>query len=270
MQLGISSHAYGWAVGVPGCEPIRPMGPQDLLDRARQFGIRVVQVADNMPLHTLSAPELARFTARAQRQRISIELGTRGITLDAILPYVDLAEVTHAHLVRTIVDTSRHQPNQDEIVRLICELVPHLERTGVVLAVENHDRIPVETMARIMERVGSRHVGICLDTVNSFGALEGTSAVVEALGPWTVNLHLKEFAVERLDHRMGFTIEGRPLGSGRLDVPWLLARLRDLGRDPNAILEQWTPRGDTVEATLSREAEWVRRSIAYARRFIRD
>jgi sugar phosphate isomerase/epimerase len=270
MHLGISSHAYGWAAGVPGYESNHPLGPLELLDRAHQLGVKVVQVADNMPLHTLSGPDLANFVTRARRLGISIELGTRGITPDAILPYIRLAEATEAQLLRTIVDTPGHQPDPNEIVRSICELVPRLEQAGVVLAVENHDRIQVEPMARIMERVGSRHVGICLDTVNSFGALEGPKAVVDALGPWTVNLHLKEFAVERFDHRMGFSIGGRPLGTGRLDVPWLLAKLGEQDRDPNAILEQWTPRESTVEATIAREAEWVRQSITYARQFIND
>lgn len=31
---------------------------------------------------------------------------------------------------------------------------------------------------------------------------------------------------------MGFTIEGRPAGQGRLDVPRLLGELRRYGRDP--------------------------------------
>ena len=270
MQLGIGSHAYGWAVGVPGHEPAQPLGPLELLDRACQLGVRVVQVADNMPLHSLSRHDVARFAARARGLGISIELGTLGITPDAILADGDLAEITQSRLLRTIVDTPRHRPDLEEAVKSICTLIPDLEKAGVVLAVENHDRFPTGSMVRMMERIGSRHVGVCLDTVNSFGALEGPEAVVEALGPWTVNLHLKEFTIERFDHRMGFQIEGRPLGSGRLDVPRLLAKLRALGRDPNAILEQWTPRGDTLEATVAREADWVRRSVAYARQHILD
>ncbi len=104
----------------------------------------------------------------------------------------------------------------------------------------------------------SPRVGICLDTVNSFGALEGPAVVVENLGPLTVNLHLKDFAVRRAGHKMGFTVEGTPAGDGRLDIPWLLGRLRELGRDPNAILELWVPPEADLEKTVAKELEWAR------------
>jgi hypothetical protein len=51
-------------------------------------------------------------------------------------------------------------------------------------------------------------------------------------------------------------------------VPWLLERLRALGRDPNAILELWTPPGTTLEETIAREGEWAEESIRYLRSLI--
>jgi 3-oxoisoapionate decarboxylase len=135
----------------------------------------------------------------------------------------------------------------------------------VTLAIENHDRFPSAMLAEMVRAAASQRVGICLDTVNSFGALEGPAVVVEALGALTVNLHLKDFAIRRAGHKMGFAIEGTPAGEGRLDVPWLLGRLRALGRAPNAILELWVPPEDDVERTVAKELEWARRSVAYLR-----
>ena len=40
-----------------------------------------------------------------------------------------------------------------------------------------------------------------------------------------MNLHVKEFTIHRVDHQLGFVIEGCPAGQGRLDVPWLLREL---------------------------------------------
>jgi sugar phosphate isomerase/epimerase len=65
-------------------------------------------------------------------------------------------------------------------------------------------------------------------------------------------------------------IEGRPAGQGRLDVPWLLKRLKEAGRDPNAILELWTPEQDSLEATIAKEDAWARESIEYLRTLIPD
>ena len=101
--------------------------------------------------------------------------------------------------------------------------------------------------------------------MNSFGALEGPAVVVEALGPLTVNLHLKDFSIRRAGHKMGFAVEGTPAGEGRLDVPWLLGRLRAFGRDPNAILELWVAPEDDVERTVAKELEWAERSVANLR-----
>ena len=113
-------------------------------------------------------------------------------------------------------------------------------------------------------------VGICLDTVNSFAALEGPEVVVETLGPYVVNLHLKDFAVVRHGNLMGFRIEGRPAGQGMLSVPWVLAKLQSFGKDCNAILELWPPREATESETIRQEAEWAETSVRALRRWIPD
>ena len=50
---------------------------------------------------------------------------------------------------------------------------PHSKRAGVCLAIENHDRFPCATLAEILDRLDSPCAGICLDTANSLGCLEG-------------------------------------------------------------------------------------------------
>src|SRR5687768_12742905 len=49
MQLGVSSYAFGWAVGVPGHPPPRPFNEHDLLEFARAFELSVIQFGDHMP-----------------------------------------------------------------------------------------------------------------------------------------------------------------------------------------------------------------------------
>jgi sugar phosphate isomerase/epimerase len=180
-----------------------------------------------------------------------------------------LAIELNSPILRVVTDTVGHQPSAEEIVATVRGLVPTLEDGDVTLAIENHDRFDCETLIDILQRIDSEHVGICLDTVNSFGALEGPARVVEALGPWTVNLHVKDFTVIRASHQMGFVIEGRPAGQGRLDVPWLLSRLRSTDRDVNAIVELWTPPEPTLADTLTKETTWAAESVTYLRDLIR-
>ena len=264
MRLGIGSYTYGWAVGAP-C----PMTAMDLLNRAAALGVGLVQVADNLPLHALSDGDLDRFADRASGMGIRVEVGTRGIAPDHLRTYLHLAQRLGSPILRVVIDSADHRPPVDEIVGTLQALMPAFERGGVVLAIENHDRFPAGVFARMLERIGSDYAGICLDTVNSFGALEGPEVVVDVLGPWAVNLHIKDFGIQRASHGMGFTVEGRPAGQGRLNVPWLLERL-DVGRDLNAILELWTPPEETLAATMAKEQAWAVESIAYLRQYIPD
>jgi sugar phosphate isomerase/epimerase len=270
MRLGISSWTYTWAIGVLGHPPQRRMDATGLLARAAELGVRLVQFADNLPLDRLSPPELDDFERRASELGISIEVGTRGIGHDNLRTHLQLAERFESPVLRVVIDTDEHQPGVDEVVDIIKGIIPELERAGVCLAIENHDRFKAKTLAGIIERVGSQRVGICLDTVNSFGALEGPEVVLEALGPMVINLHVKDFAIFRAAHLMGFTIEGRPAGQGRLNIPWLLEELSSLDLDPNAILELWTPPEETLPATIAKEDTWAVKSVEYLRTLIPD
>jgi sugar phosphate isomerase/epimerase len=265
MRLGISSYTYTWAIGVPGYPPADPMDAVGLLGKAAQLGVGLVQFADNLPLDALTPEGLDRLQQVAVDLEVSIEAGTRGVAADHLCLYLALAERLNSPIVRVVVDTANCRPSEGEIVASLRSVIPAYERAGVCLAIENHDRFKARTLTRLLEQVDSPSVGICLDTVNSFGALEGPEAVLAELGRWVVNLHIKDFSIGRPDHKMGFTVEGRPAGQGRLDVPWLLGALRDLGRDPNAILELWTPPQRDLAATIALEHEWAVASIQYLR-----
>ncbi len=270
MRLGLGTYACTWAIGVPGHPPDRPMTPFDFLDRAAQLGLNLVQIADNMPLDQLHEPDLESLFGRSKRLGIDVEVGTRGIGHGHLMKYLDFALVFGSPILRVVMDTQDHRPSPDEVVRTLIPVIPEFERAGVVLAIENHDRFTAATLARIIKGVGSTHVGICLDTVNSFGALECPSTVVQSLGRHVVNLHLKDFQIRRASHMMGFTVEGCPAGEGRLDIPWLLGTLSELQRDPNAILELWPPPEPLLEDTIRKEKAWAEASVHYLRGYIKD
>jgi sugar phosphate isomerase/epimerase len=120
-------------------------------------------------------------------------------------------------------------------------------------------------MAGALDRLGSSHVGVVLDTVNSLAIPEGTREVVRSLARHTVCLHVKDFVVRREWHRMGFRVEGRPAGRGQLEIPWLLDQLRRCGFAANVILELWVPQQDRLSQTIVLEHEWARQSVQYLR-----
>lgn len=265
MQLGVSSFAFGWAVGVPDHPPPQAMDAFDVVAFAREQGLGLVQFGDHLPLHALDNAALARLAAFATLNEppVALEVGGRGLTDGHLERYLEVARRLKARLLRFVVDRPGYEPEPDAIISLLRNAAPALEAADVCLGLENHDRLPAPTLRRIVEASGTTHVGICLDTANSLGAGEGLAEVLDQLGPLTVNLHLKDFAITRVDYAMGFIVEGRPAGEGRLDVPALLARLRRYGRCRTVVLETWTPPETFLPHTIAKERRWAEASLAY-------
>jgi sugar phosphate isomerase/epimerase len=270
MQLGLGTYAYAWAIGIPGYPPLQPMNVFTFLRRAAELGVQVVQIADNLPLHRLSVAEIKNLFRETQALDIQVEVGTRGIAPEHLRLYLDIAQQFQSLILRVVIDTADQHPSPSEIVAGLHSLMPNFERAGITLAVENHDRFKVRTLVEILQQVDSPNIGICLDTVNSFGAGEGSDVVVDVLGPYVVNLHVKDFSIRRHRHMLGFEVEGTPAGKGMLDIPLLLGKLKQYERDYNAILETWPPLEVDVTHTIQKEDAWVQESIQYLRTLIKE
>jgi len=271
MHLGIGSYSYVWWAGVPGyATPAQRLTAMQLLEQAGKLGVRVVQIADNLPLHLLSPGELRALRARADAMGLQLEVGTGGIATEDLRRYLAIAQQLGSPILRTVIDHGGERPSPDEVVVRLAPLLPAFDRAGVTLAIENHDRFKARTLLDILDRLGGARVGICLDTSNSLGCLEGPEHVVEILGARVVNLHVKDVSVLLPPHHKGFVVEGCAAGQGQLDIPWLLRRLRLLGANPNAIVELWPAPEESVDAAVAKEQAWVEQSVRYLRTLIPD
>ena len=263
MQLGISSYTYTWSIGVPGSLPMQQMSATDLVDRAVAFSLKLVQIADNLPIENFTEVELDNLRAYAYKNGVSIEMGGRGLTTEHTLKCLKAAEILRSPILRMVIDGAGFEPDIASIIQNINELLPELESREIRLAIENHDRLKAREFEQIIQTINSEWVGICLDSVNSMGAGEGFETVAEILVPYTINLHLKDFSIRRVSHKMGLIIEGTPAGSGMLNIADLIFKLNQLGRCRSAILELWTPPEKDLKDTISKEEEWADRSIKY-------
>jgi sugar phosphate isomerase/epimerase len=266
MRLGVSTYTYTWAIGVAGSEPQFPMTGVNLLQKAKTLGIDCVQIADNLPLHTFSEDDLNNLTLKAQESGILVEVGMRGLFPDLVMKYLDIALTFNSPFLRIVVDGPNFHPSSSEVVTIIRSLLPELKKRNIILAIENHDRFKAKTFASIIEQVGSKHVGICLDSVNSMGAGEGIETVIELLAPYTVNLHIKDFYVQRVYHMMGFVVEGKPAGKGMLNIENLLEKLEMYNNCQSGTLELWTPPQEKIEDTIWKENAWAEESISYLKK----
>jgi sugar phosphate isomerase/epimerase len=260
MQLGVSSFAFGWAVA----NTDRSVGPaftaDSLLDFALEQRASAIQFGDNLPLHEVDDDALDAFAARARNKSVAIETGARGLTAEHLERYVRISRRLGARFLRFVIDAKGYEPDVTTVHAIIRNALPALRTANVVLGIENHDRFPCAVLRRLVDEIGDEHVGICVDTANSLGGGEGINEVIKTLAPVCVNLHVKDYAIERLPYLMGFTISGRSLGGGMLPLDRVLAAVAAHGRCPTAVVELWPPPESTPAATLAKEARWARES----------
>jgi len=263
LETGIGSYTFTWAVGVAGQAVAVPMTAFDLIEKASELNATVVQFADNMPLDRFPQEKLHDLLQFAESKSIRLEVGSKGLTPERIERYISIAQALHSNILRFVIDDNDFQPSPEQVVNIIRPYIPSLEAANIRLALENHDRLKTIEFVHIIQACDSPYVGICLDTVNSLGIPEGTGEVIRELLPYTFNLHVKDFIIERLEHKMGFRVEGVPAGKGKLDIPFLMRELSALGKCKTAILELWTPFGASLEETIVRENNWAIESMLY-------
>ena len=268
MKLGVSSFTFPWAIG--GIESDHPvtMNAFELLEKAYVLGADVLQIADNLPIGHLTDAELQRLKAAADNYTISIEVGTRGIGVENIERFLTIAQILGSPILRIVIDSKGHEPEIAEICQLLKPFEVKFKSAKIKLAIENHDRLTCAEFNEIIDLLGSDWVGICLDTVNSLGAVEAPNTVVPALAPRAINVHMKDFEIIRTNGQMGFTVQGTALGQGRLDAPAVIAAVGGFTRDITAVIELWTPRQESYSATVALEDTWAAESVEYLRKSI--
>jgi len=269
MRIGVSSFAFGWAVGAPASPDASAFSADTLLDFAVAHQVPVIQFGDNVPLQHCTVAELDALAARARTAEIAIETGARGLTAEHLERSIMISRRLDARVLRFVIDGAKgdphYEPEFSDVIAIIRESVPALRAANLTLGIENHDRFPGAMLRRLVENISSQHVGICLDTANSFGVGEGIGEVLRELAPVCVNLHMKDYIIERLPWLMGFTVVGRSLGQGMLPIDLVLDTVASHGRCHTAVVETWPPPEPEFAATLAKERLWAEESVVTLR-----
>lgn len=263
MRLGLSTYTYTWAVGVSGSMPDIPLTAEGLIDKAAEQDIGLVQFADNLPLEKMEKDSLEGLRKYAEVKNILLEMGGCGLTPEHTIKCLEAAKTLNSPILRMVIDGAGYEPDLNSVISAIKELVPEFKTRKIKLAIENHDRFKAREFENIIQSVGSEWVGICLDSVNSMGAGEGFEEVSRILLPYTINLHIKDFTIRRVSHKMGIIIEGSPAGKGMLNIKELIDKLIILTRCDSTILELWTPPETEIRDTIGKEERWASESIKF-------
>jgi sugar phosphate isomerase/epimerase len=279
MKLGINTYTFMWSIGFqdvnpkyPGKtdRPQFPLSALGLLEKARSLGVKLVQTGPNLPIDHLDETELAQFIKYAKDWGIQLELGTRGLDSEFLIKQVTLAKRLGATLIRTIPEIHGVYTSDERLILpAVRAILPILEREGMLLAIEN-GRIPAVNLRAVLEEINSPQVGVVLDMVNSLAVPEGWKEVTCQLAPYTMCVHYKDFTILRAWHMMGFICEGTPSGKGRIEPEWLFDKLKVSPYNYNVIIELWPPEQKTLEDTIALEQNWVKESVSFLRKYIKD
>jgi sugar phosphate isomerase/epimerase len=267
MRIGIGTWTFGWSFGLPGFpKPIPTMTLFDLLDKAKELNVSLVQMGENTPLDTYDKELLEEISAKASKMGIDIEVITESTDPRKLERFLEIAKIMRSKIVRTYTLNEEVERGLTSIIDNIRSVIKEYEKENVTILLENHEEIPALQLKEIVEGVGSNNIGILLDTGNSLGVEEPLYYVVEVLLPYIEEVHMKEYAIKRMEHKLGFEIFGVPLGEGRINVDRLIKTLIDAGKKHvHLVIEQWTPFQKTINATVRLEHIWAVRNVEFLR-----
>lgn len=262
MKWGIGSYTLPWHIGIGDLKPQRPLDAFGLMEAALEQGAKVVQYCENLPLTRLSLNDRQALLSLARQEGIQVEVGTRGLDREEIEACAEIAAQAGSSFVRLVVDRPGDEPTPDELALRLAGFAPLFREHKMMLAIENHDRFPSEILASLVKEGGEDWLGICFDTANSLGCLEGPWEGLETLLPFLVNLHLKDVVAVREPHMLGFRVRGTPVGEGSARLRLLAQRVSEARPHVNAIAEHWLAPLATIEETAAEERVWLARSCA--------
>jgi sugar phosphate isomerase/epimerase len=261
-RIGLSSYAFFWQLSDKVSEPL---SIHQALERTAELGVDLFQVCDYAPLEAMTDSELEAVRATADRLGISLELGTKGIRPEHLRKFLRISGILRSPLLRTMFNVPGHTPTAEEAVAIFKEVLPEFEGSGVKIAVETYEQVPTSRILDVIRGVDSPHLGICSDPANTVASLEMPREVIDAVAPYVLNMHIKDFSFSRKDGWVGFTYAGAPLGEGLLDYDYMVSKFQPHERNINQIVEHWLPWQDSEAETIRLENQWTQQSIEFLR-----
>lgn len=268
MILGLDTFSLRW----------QDWTAEQLLDYAASIGLQNVHFSERGYLSSLEPDYLHGLKAHADRLGLKIELGMRSFdrfseTFDAslgtaeeqLIDMIAAAKEVGSPVVRCFLgmqgDRIGPVPFTEHVAeaeRVLKAVAPVAEAAGITIAVENHgfgDFLARELRA-LIERVGSKHVGVCLDTGNPVYGGEDAVFAAEILAPYVVTCHLRDTRVWATE--TGCAVQWVTCGDGDVDLVRVVDILQEHNPDLPLDLEIITGVGPRAIDYLEPDAEFWR------------
>jgi len=281
MKIAIDGYCYhrffGEVYPQLETEPEAPMSLRDFIDRAVAHGVEGVSIESFM----VASPEPADLDAlrdaldAASLDRMwawghpkGLGSGTTPEALEDLCRHADHAASVGARVMRICAGgrgtrTLEWDEHKALLLPLLQRAADHAAARGVVLAVENHIDFSAEELAELIEAAAHPALGVCLDTANNLRMFEDPDTVIELLAPYAKAVHLKDITAYRGSPRSFGFWPSVATGSGLIDIPFAIERLKAAGFDGLLAIEF-----DYLHPRYSGVDEALAESVAYLRRLL--
>ncbi|MEG1603879.1 MAG: TIM barrel protein [Cloacibacillus sp.] len=189
---------------------------------------------------------------------------------------VTVASKIGAELVKFSLDIRREAPLygscfQPTVMKQLAAIydqikkaLPIIEKYNIPIAIENHTETYSDEILWLVNSVNHPLVQVCVDTVNSFGVLEGPEVSVEKLAPRAICNHFCDHQLSR--DQYGARFHGVAIGDGDIDVQKVVDLIRRVSPTDKITFEiEWDMENDTLEEAKAKQMDACIRSIKYLR-----
>jgi len=255
-RLGIVSYSYHLRMSADRAKTTTSgfSDPLIFLEHCREIGAGGIQLDLGVRDKSYAAQLRQKVEFDGMYLEGSIRLPRDKQDVDRFTSEVRTAKEAGAQILRTVMMSGRRyeifdslQAFREAADRAWQSLVlaePIVAKENIRLAIENHKDWRADELSDILRRLGSSHVGACVDFGNSIALLEDPTRVVETLTPFAMTTHVKDMAMEECDR--GFLLSEVPLGEGCLPLqkmidvleqknPGIRFNLEMITRDPLSV-----------------------------------
>ena len=220
---------------------------EEFLQYAKDAGFDGVEISTSHGVHKNSLPltlenverikellfkfHLDPFAVSGYNDFVQKDLEELSRQIDNLENTCKLAKMVGAKVVRVFGGEPKEGISREDSIGLIIEgfkeLTKRVERSGIILGLENHGSITNDARIelKILEAVGSEYLRLTVDTSNYYwygNTLEDVKDFFRLVAPYTVHTHLKDGSAKD-----GFRekYNSLALGDGEIDLKLFLIEL---------------------------------------------
>ena len=147
------------------------------------------------------------------------------------------------------------EEQMDRLTEVLTPLARGCHEQGCPLGIENHGDYYCSDLVDLCKRVP--HLGIFLDTGNTFLVGEKPIPAAREAAPYTIGTHFKDIRPEVRPGELTFVSKGAPLGDGDVGLAEIYDILRQHAPDPDALVMHWEMVPGETDPFEALERSWA-------------